>query len=81
MLYTNSECHKIATGFNKNKRAMQNVKKNIQNKKSAGENMSYRWQLAKKTQTKRTVQQNIKNLQDTKSEGEIMSHKQLLVGS
>ena len=27
MLYTNSECHKIATGFNKNKRAMQNVKK------------------------------------------------------
>ena len=59
---------------------MQNVKK-IQNKKSAGENMSYSQQLAKKTQTKRTVQQNIKNLQGTKSDGEIMSHNQLLVGS
>ena len=41
MLYTDSEYQKIATGFNKNKRAMQNVKKNIQNTKSAGENMSY----------------------------------------
>ena len=38
MLYTNSECHKIATGFSKNKRAMQNVKKNT---KPAGEDMSY----------------------------------------
>ena len=55
MLYTNSDSHKIATDFNKNKRAMQNVKKNT---KPAGEDMSYSQLLVGSRQRKQKEQCN-----------------------
>ena len=57
MLYTNSESHKIATCFYKNKRAMQNVKKQT-NTKPAGENMSYSLLLVGSRQRKQKEQFN-----------------------
>ena len=55
MLYTNSESHNIATCFYKNKRAMQNVKKQT-NTKPAGEDMSYSLLLVGSRQRKQKEQ-------------------------